>query len=485
MILLTEIISAIILINGLFAVITVLRQPRDIAATWAWLLVLILLPVVGFILYLFTGRGLSRKKIFQSQSQINDGVLALVDIQRQENRRNELLPKKVLSSEATEMVNLFLNINNAPVLKDNHVTLYTDGTEKFAALFADIKKATKSIHIEYYTIYNDQIGNELQALLVQKAREGVAVNVLYDAWGSQGATQKWWRPLEEAGGHAWTFFSSKHSITDFRLNFRDHRKIVVLDGTIGYIGGFNVGDQYLGRSAKFGNWRDTHMRITGNAVLALQVRFLMDWNASVEEAIRLTYSESHFPIAAEANRGTAAMQIVSSGPDKLDEQIKLGYLKMISSAKKKLWIQTPYLVPDDSIIDALTTAAMSGVDVRIMTPSMPDHPFIYRATQYYSQLLHEAGIKIYAYQDGFLHAKTVVMDGHISTIGSANMDIRSFKLNFEANAFIYDPKLARQLEQIYLEDIKNAVLLTDEMIAQQSAWLRFKQKFSRLLSPIL
>jgi len=485
MILLTEIISAIILINGLFAVITVLRQPRDIAATWAWLLVLILLPVVGFILYLFTGRGLSRKKIFQSQSQINDGVLALVDIQRQENRRNELLPKKVLSSEATEMVNLFLNINNAPVLKDNHVTLYTDGTEKFAALFADIKKATKSIHIEYYTIYNDQIGNELQALLVQKAQEGVAVNVLYDAWGSQGATQKWWRPLEEAGGHARTFFSSKHSITDFRLNFRDHRKIVVLDGTIGYIGGFNVGDQYLGRSAKFGNWRDTHMRITGNAVLALQVRFLMDWNASVEEAIRLTYSESHFPIAAEANRGTAAMQIVSSGPDKLDEQIKLGYLKMISSAKKKLWIQTPYLVPDDSIIDALTTAAMSGVDVRIMTPSMPDHPFIYRATQYYSQLLHEAGIKIYAYQDGFLHAKTVVMDGHISTIGSANMDIRSFKLNFEANAFIYDPKLARQLEQIYLEDIKNAVLLTDEMIAQQSAWLRFKQKFSRLLSPIL
>lgn len=485
MVLLTEIISAIILINGLFAVITVLRQPRDIAATWAWLLVLILLPVVGFILYLFTGRGLSRKKIFQSQSQINDGVLALVDIQRQENRRNELLPKKVLSSEATEMVNLFLNINNAPVLKDNHVTLYTDGTEKFAALFADIKKATKSIHIEYYTIYNDQIGNELQTLLVQKAQEGVAVNVLYDAWGSQGATQKWWRPLEEAGGHARTFFSSKHSITDFRLNFRDHRKIVVLDGIIGYIGGFNVGDQYLGRSAKFGNWRDTHMRITGNTVLALQVRFLMDWNASVEEAIRLTYSESHFPIAAEANRGTAAMQIVSSGPDKLDEQIKLGYLKMISSAKKKLWIQTPYLVPDDSIIDALTTAAMSGVDVRIMTPNMPDHPFIYRATQYYSQLLHEAGVKIYAYQDGFLHAKTVVMDSHISTIGSANMDIRSFKLNFEANAFIYDPKLARQLEQIYLEDIKNAVLLTDEMIAQQSTWLHFKQKFSRLLSPIL
>lgn len=444
-----------------------------------------LLPVGGFILYLFTGRGLSRKKIFQSQSQINDGILALVDIQRQENRKNELLPKKMLSSEATEMVNLFLNINNAPVLKDNHVTLYTEGQEKFAALFNDIRQAQKSIHIEYYTIYNDQIGNDLQKLLVEKANAGVTVNVLYDAWGSQGATQKWWRPLEEAGGHARTFFSSKHSITDFRLNFRDHRKVVVVDSNIGYIGGFNVGDQYLGRSHKFGNWRDTHMRVTGNAVLALQVRFLMDWNASVESNVQLPYSNDLFPKEVASKRGSAAMQIVSSGPDKLDEQIKLGYLKMISTAKKRLWIQTPYLVPDDSIIDALTTAAMSGVDVRIMVPNMPDHPFIYRATQYYSQLLHATGVKIYSYQNGFLHAKTVVMDGHISTIGSANMDIRSFKLNFEANAFIYDPKVAAQLETIYKTDMQHAQLLTDEIIAQQSKWIRFKQKFSRLLSPIL
>jgi len=407
--LLAEITTLIIFINAVLAIITVLRQPRDIAATWAWLLVLMLLPVGGFILYLFTGRGLSRKKIFQSQSQINDGILALVDIQRQENRKNELLPKKMLSSEATEMVNLFLNINNAPVLKDNHVTLYTEGQEKFAALFNDIRQAQKSIHIEYYTIYNDQIGNDLQKLLVEKANAGVTVNVLYDAWGSQGASQKWWRPLEEAGGHARTFFSSKHSITDFRLNFRDHRKVVVVDSNIGYIGGFNVGDQYLGRSHKFGNWRDTHMRVTGNAVLALQVRFLMDWNASVESNVQLPYSNDLFPKEVASKRGSAAMQIVSSGPDKLDEQIKLGYLKMISTAKKRLWIQTPYLVPDDSIIDALTTAAMSGVDVRIMVPNMPDHPFIYRATQYYSQLLHATGVKIYSYQNGFLHAKTVVM----------------------------------------------------------------------------
>ena len=324
MVLVTEIMSFIIFINALLAIITILRQPRDIAATWAWLLVLILLPVGGFILYMFTGRGLSRKKIFQSQSQIDDGLSALVDIQRKENRKNDLLPKKMLSSEASEMVNLFLNINNAPVLKNNHVKIYTDGQAKFDALFADIKQAQKSIHIEYYTIYNDRLGNELQQLLIQKAKEGVSVNVVYDAWGSQGATQKWWRALEDVGGHARTFFSSKHTITDFRLNFRDHRKIVVIDGKIGYIGGFNVGDQYLGRSKKFGHWRDTHMRITGNAVLALQVRFMMDWNASVESAIKLTYSEELFPVDQSQNRGSAAMQIVSSGPDKLDEQIKLG-----------------------------------------------------------------------------------------------------------------------------------------------------------------
>lgn len=185
------------------------------------------------------------------------------------------------------------------------------------------------------------MGNELQQLLIQKAKEGVSVNVVYDAWGSQGATQKWWRALEDVGGHARTFFSSKHTITDFRLNFRDHRKIVVIDGKIGYIGGFNVGDQYLGRSKKFGHWRDTHMRITGNAVLALQVRFMMDWNASVESAIKLTYSEELFPVDQSQNRGSAAMQIVSSGPDKLDEQIKLGYLKMISTAKKLYGFKRP------------------------------------------------------------------------------------------------------------------------------------------------
>lgn len=474
----------IFVLNTFFAIITVFRQPRDISATWAWLLVLILLPVVGFILYMFTGRGLSRHKIFSLQTQVEDGLAAKIHVQKQENAAQRLLPPTELSTESTELVSLFLSLDKAPLTKNNHVEIITDGHEKFRLLFRDILAAKSSIHIEYYTIYNDRIGNQLMKLLKQKAAEGVEVNVIYDAWGSQGATKKWWSQLEKVGGHVNAFFSSRHYLTDFRLNYRDHRKIVVIDGEIGYVGGFNIGDQYLGRLPKFGYWRDTHLRILGEAVASLQIRFTMDWNATVGPKDKLSYDEKYFPEVSSAP-GNVSMQIVSSGPNSDLEQIKMGYLKMITSATKSIWIQSPYLIPDDSIIDALRIASLSGIDVRIMIPDMPDHPFIYRATQYYARLLHESNIKIYLYRNGFLHAKTFVVDEHIASVGTANLDIRSFKLNFEVNAFIYDQQVAHQLHDIFLNDLTHADLLTNEMLQKQSQWLRFKQRFSRLLSPIL
>lgn len=478
------IIVAIIILNTIFAIITVFRQPRDISATWAWLLVLILLPVIGFILYMFTGRGLSRHKIFSLQTQIEDGLAAKIHVQKQENAAQRLLPPTELSTESTELVNLFLFLDKAPLTKNNHVEIITDGHEKFRLLFQDILAAKHSIHIEYYTIYNDRIGNQLMTLLKKKAAEGVEVNVIYDAWGSHGATKKWWSQLEKVGGHVEAFFSSKHSLTDFRLNYRDHRKIVVIDGEIGYVGGFNIGDQYLGRLPKFGYWRDTHLRILGEAVASLQIRFTMDWNATVGPEDKLSYDENYFP-EVSSTPGNVSMQIVSSGPNSDLEQIKMGYLKMITSATKSIWIQSPYLIPDDSIIDALRIASLSGIDVRIMIPDMPDHPFIYRATQYYARLLHNSNIKIYLYRNGFLHAKTFIVDEHIASVGTANLDIRSFKLNFEVNAFIYDQEVAKQLHDIFLNDLKHTDLLTNEMLQKQSQWLRFKQRFSRLLSPIL
>ncbi|TLF39978.1 cardiolipin synthase [Lacticaseibacillus zeae] len=487
--LITWLIIIILVLNTTGAIFTVLREVRDISTTWAWLLVLIFLPIIGFGFYLFAGRGLSTKKLRRIQREYESGVKAFVSLQKHENARNKLLPPTDYTPAAKALTAFFLNTAQAPVLAHNQVQLYTDGEKKFAALFRDIESAKHYIYVEYYTIYNDELGNQFQQLLIKKAKQGVTVKVLYDAWGSMGASAKWWRRLTDVGGQVESYFSSKHPITDFRLNYRDHRKIVVIDDHVGYIGGFNVGDQYVSRKPKFGYWRDTHLRIIGNTIYALKIRFTMDWNATVGEKDEIAYNVEQDSPGGQSGEvmtaGSTPIQIVASGPDRPTQQIKLGYTKLITSATKSVWIQSPYLVPDDTVIDALVSAAMSSIDVRIMIPDMPDHPFIFRATQYYATYLARAGVKIYHYQHGFMHAKTVVVDDAIASVGSANFDIRSFKLNFEVNAFIYDRKVAGTLAEIFEADMKQSYLLTPAIIASQSRWLRFKQDFSRLLSPIL
>ncbi|KRM72657.1 cardiolipin synthase [Lacticaseibacillus brantae] len=478
------VILVLLIVNTVGAIFTVLREVRDISTTWAWLLVLILLPVIGFGIYLFAGRGLSAKKIRLIQGQYSDGIGNFLGLQKRENARNHLLPEADLGATSKEMINLFLNSDQAPVLSHNQVHIYTDGEQKFAALFRDIDAAKAYIYIEYYTIYNDKLGNELQRHLMQKAKEGVEIKVLYDAWGSLGATTKWWKQLTDLGAQVETYFSSRHLFTDFRLNYRDHRKVVVIDDAISYMGGFNVGDQYVSRDPKFGYWRDTHLRIIGDTVQALKIRFIMDWNATVATQRQLPYHVA-LPEQRTSWAHETPVQVVASGPDSTKQQIKMGYAKMIASATESIWIQSPYLVPDDTVFDALVSAALAGIDVRVMIPDMPDHPFIYRATQYYANALTRAGVKVYHYQNGFLHAKTVIVDGKIASVGSANFDIRSFKLNFEIVAFMYDRKIAQQLQAIYTSDLAHSYLLTDEMIRKQSRWLTFKQQFSRLLSPIL
>lgn len=485
--LVSSLIVAILVLNTLAAIFTVLREVRDIPTTWAWLMVLIFLPVIGFGLYLFAGRGLSAKKVRAIQTEYHRGVKAFVAMQKRANTHGQLLPAAVASPAAKELTTLFLNTANAPVLGSNDVTLYFDGEKKFAALFADIDAATDHVFIEYYTIYADQLGTELRDHLIAKAKAGVEVKVLYDAWGSMGAGPKFWAPLLEAGGKAEAYFSSQHLFLDFRLNYRLHRKVVVIDDEVGYIGGFNVGDQYVSRKPKFGFWRDTHLRIVGNTVYALKMQFLMDWNATVPDDQAEPYATD--AITREnvrvAHVGATPMQIVASGPDSNAQQIKYGYVKMIASATKSVWLQTPYLIPDDTAMDALITAALAGIDVRVMVPDMPDHPFIFRATQYYANYLSRFGIKVYHYQHGFLHAKTLIVDDAIASVGSANFDIRSFKLNFEVNAFVYDEAIAHQLTEAFETDQKESLFLSAAVIRSQGRWLRFKQYASRLLSPIL
>lgn len=482
------ILLALLVINTGGAVVTVFWEKKDIAVIWAWLLVLILLPGVGFILYLFVGKGINSSKIFDLKEQERLGINQLAELQKEQWEKNRLIfAGEKISAGNMELPRLFLDIDQAILTEHNYVEILTDGTEKFKVLLDDIRHAQNHVHIEYYTFYNDQIGNQVRAALEEVARRGVEVRVIYDSFGSRGTTHQFFKRLEALGGRAEPFFGTKKApIHSPRLNYRDHRKIVVIDGRIGYIGGFNIGDQYLGRKPKFGYWRDTHLRVQGNAVIALQSRFLMDWNATVKNTRhnqQVSYQDQYFPLIS--NVGHTSMQIVSSGPDSEKEAIKLGYFKMINNARKYIYIQTPYLIPDDAIIEALMVAQMSGVEVRIMIPAFPDHPFVYRATEYYAKHLTDLGIKVYKYHHGFLHAKTVVVDDQVASVGSANLDFRSFKLNFEANAFLYGEQFAHQLKTIFEKDQEQAVLLTPEYFAKQSRWRKFKQEFSRLLSPIL
>ncbi|GAA2841259.1 cardiolipin synthase [Pediococcus damnosus] len=479
------VIELIIAVNLIAAVITVFREKRDIAATWAWLLVLFFLPVVGFIFYSFVGRKLPKNKMFQLKKETKLELEIILERQSKELNDDHTEADKVVE-DASGMVTMFMNADSAFLSHRNRVKLITDGKELFHDMFEDIEKAKKHVHVEFYTFYDDQIGRDVLHLLEKKAKEGVEVRVLWDSWGSMGTKSKFFKHLRELGGYAAPFLGTHSAVTDFRLNFRDHRKIVVIDGQVAYTGGFNIGDQYLGRSKKFGYWRDTHMRIVGSAAYSLQARFVRDWNATDHEnPINTVFDpgSEYFPVAKV--NGNTSLQIVSSGPDSETENIKLGYLKLINSAHRSIWIQSPYLIPDDSVMDALHMAALSGVDVRIMIPHMPDHVFVYRATQYYARQCAKWGIQVYNYDAGFLHAKTMVVDGKLGSVGSANMDFRSFSLNFEVNAFIYDKKIAHELEEIFKDDIQKSTLQTTEMYDNQSWWLKFKQDFSRLLSPIL
>ncbi|MCC5888942.1 MAG: cardiolipin synthase [Alkalibacterium sp.] len=473
-----------IFLNSALAVFTVFKEKeRDIAAIWAWLLVIILLPGFGFIIYLFLGRKISRESIFDLQSQEKIGMPQLVESQKKLIESENLdVPESAYQDKTFEMVRLFLESNEAVLTKGNKVEIISDGTEKFERLIEDINKAQHHVHVTYYIFRGDEIGLRLLNALEEKAKQGVEVKVLYDPVGARVLGKHFFDRLRSCGGDAEPFIGSRFFLINLRLNYRNHRKIVVIDGEVGYTGGFNVGDDYLGLYEDMGYWRDTHLRIEGNGVLSLQTRFLMDWNASAKDRT-VDYKEAYFPFSSL--KGSTDMQIVSSGPDDEVHAIKKGFIKMISMAKESVYIQTPYFIPDEALMETIKVAILSGIDVKVMIPNKPDHPFIYRATLSYAEELISSGAEVYIYDNGFLHSKTIVIDGEIVSIGTANFDIRSFRLNFEVNAFIYDRYLAKKQVELFRKDIVDSYLLTKEMIADYSKWEIFKQQFSRLFSPIL
>ncbi|EUJ40025.1 cardiolipin synthase [Brochothrix campestris] len=477
--------ATVLIVNMLLALLTVFLERRESSAIWAWLLVLIFIPIIGFILYLLIGRNLSRRKIFDWKAQEKIGINDVINSQINLIKEGVFPFGTETSLKHKEMVYLLLVNDGAPLTQDNAVEIFTDGNEKFESLFADIEAATDHIHLIYYIFRFDDLGTRLIDLLIEKAKQGVEVRFVYDAMGSRSVRPKDFKTLEQHGGKAYPFFPSKLPLINMRLNYRNHRKLAIIDGKVGYIGGFNIGDEYLGKSEKFGYWRDTHLRIEGSANFAMQARYIMDWNSAARKPEdKIKYDSRYFPLPAKQD-SEVPVQIVSSGPDTDLEQIKNGYIKLINSAKKTIFIQTPYFIPDNSVLESLKIAALSGVDVRVMIPSIPDHPFVYWATTNHVSELLKCGAKVYRYQNGFLHAKTVVVDGEVSSVGTANIDNRSFRLNFEVNAFLYDEKISQQLHRIFLEDLKLSSEMTLAQYENRSLWIRFKEGVSRLVSPIL
>ena len=485
-------IDNIIYVNLLLSVVIVFFQRRDPKAVWTWLLALYFIPGFGILLYLLFGQDFHKSKMFRIKN-LEDKMRYSVESQEEMLRSfNHENLEDPLVRDYGDLIMYNLKTSGCVMTVYNELEIFTDGEAKFEDLRRSLRQARHFIHIQYYIIKNDELFDSIVPILIDRVRNGVEVRILYDGMGGRFMPQKRWEQLEKAGVKVGVFFPALLGRLNLRINYRNHRQIVVIDGNIGYVGGFNIGREYISRDPKFGYWRDTHLRITGDAVVSLQIRFALDWNYATHENLftNMAYFEPQdradlVRAMQTGEKRLLAIQIVASGPDTLDRQIRNNYLELFHKARKNIYIQTPYFVPDDTILSALKIAARSGVDVRLMIPCKPDHPFVYWATYSYAGDLLQAGARCYVYDNGFLHAKGVMVDGRVSCYGTANMDIRSFELNFEVNATIYDEEVTRELEEIFRNDLYHCREITPEVYEKRSLLIRVKEQGSRLLSPLL
>ncbi|MBR6909179.1 MAG: cardiolipin synthase [Lachnospiraceae bacterium] len=478
------VLMTLVVFDIIFALIAVFFERKNPKSVWAWILLMMAVPYVGFVLYLLAGTTLNKRRMFRDKG-FEDMMKNRIHEQKKELER--LSGDRELPKELYDFKNLvYYNLHNSyAVLSDgNDIDVFTSGQDKFAALKEDLKKAEKFIDFQYYIIRNDELFEEIVKILKEKVDQGVEVRVLYDGLGARSTPKRYWKKLKAMGIRVGGFWPAWFGKINFRVNYRDHRKIVVIDNKVAYVGGFNIGREYIDMEEKFGHWRDTHLRITGDAAYMLHGRFALDWAYVTGEKL---FDREDMGIAKRENpsRDNCYIQIVSSGPDSDWQQIRDNYLYLISHAKQSLYIQSPYFIPDDCILAALKLAAQSGIDVRIMIPCKPDHPFVYWATHCFAGELVEAGATCYKYEGGFLHAKGVIADDEVYTYGTANMDIRSFALDFEVNAVIYDKDKAHEMTEIFLKDVEECSVMTKEEYKKRKFIIRFKEQISRLLAPVL
>ena len=461
----TAIASTIIII------IVILSENRNPVKSLAWVTVLLLLPVAGIVLYLFFGRNIKNRRMISRSNR------------RRLRRRGSRVPRRTateerLSERSRRQLNLGRSTTGAQFYEGNAVTVFTDGASKFEALAADLEKARTSICLQYYIFADDNTGLRIADILMRKAREGLDVRVLYDHVGSLGTSNRFFRTLRDAGVKVHPFFRVAFPNLGAHVNWRNHRKIVTIDGATGYIGGMNIADRYAAKGAR--PWRDTHVRLQGPAVAALQFSFAVDWSFTSGELID---DFANIPLPAVC--GDIGAQVVTSGPMDTWSNIAMIFHKAIASAQQRVYIQTPYFLPTEGLLRALESAALAKTDVRIMMPRTSDSRMLtYASASYIAECLR-AGIKVYFYEKGMLHAKTLLVDDELVSIGSANFDFRSFDYNFESNIFFYDKALNARMAALFADDLRHCTRVQAAVWRRRSLGAKTAESLLRLLAPVL
>jgi len=471
-----EITSALIIVVYVYTILTtiilLLMENRNPVKSIAWIVVLILLPIAGFIIYIFFGKNFRRRIVISRRSlQKIKKNTAVTDIKS--------ISQHVLPQEQRNIATLAYNSCDAYAYENNEIEIYTDGVSLFNDIFQTIETAKHHIHLEYYIFLDDEIGRKMIDALIRKVGEGVSVRVIIDDVGSWVMRRNSIREMQSKGIEVMNFLKVGLPFLSSKVNYRNHRKILIVDGLVGYTGGINIADRYV-KGLRWGPWRDTHIRITGGAVHGLQKVFLNDWHFVNR---KLIFDNIFYPNPVK--NGNSLVQIVTSGPNTLWNSIMQIYFMAIVQARDYVYIETPYFLPTESIITALQTSALSGVDVRIILPKRSDARFTLTGSFSYMNEMLRAGVKMYFYQPGFLHSKTIVIDDKIATIGSANVDFRSFEQNFELNALIYDPAVAGKMRKIFEQDLADSIRINAKTWNKRPVKVRLKESIARLFSPLL
>jgi cardiolipin synthase len=450
--------------------------------TLAYLLFCLFIPIIGIGFYLAFGINYWRKKRYGRKLTNDSNVLTDLKTNIQQYEKVALSVQDNSLEQNSELASMLLKDLGSPLTGNNQVTLLVNGEQKFPELLEVIQLAKNHIHLEYYIYEYDNIGTQLVELLIEKARAGVEVRFIYDDFGSPSIKKKTEKRMQEAGIEVFPFHKVRLYLLANRINYRNHRKIVVIDGKTAFIGGINVSDRYINSEPNKLFWRDTHVRLDGPAVYYLQYLFISDWKFCCAKSF--SPGTAYFPLMQGGNN-KRYVQIAASGPDSYQPSILYSILQSIYLAKEEILITTPYFIPGDSIMDALRVAALSGLRVKLLVPGISDSRLVNAASKSNYNDLLQAGVEIYLYEKGFVHAKTLITDSRLSMIGTANMDYRSFELNFEVNAIIYDVAVAKDLREIFFEDLKDAKMIIKEEWFSRPWYVQLPEKIARLFSPVL